>query len=796
MASAGPARVRSALTYLALVALSTAHAQTTSRLFGKSGESFDPRGRLPDVSFAGYAQGDRPIPNVAVVANVKSFGAKGDNRTDDTTAFQRAINATRGGALSIPAGTYVLSDVLRVQTGNLVLRGDGQDKTVLRFTKSLETLRGKNRNWSWSGGLLWVEPTGKTTPRAQITMDALRGDTTLTVDTTAGLAPGNLIELILLDRTPSLGRHLHAGFKNRGTCSWQRTTHLSWPVRIASVRPGLVTLTQPLRTDVRTAWTPRLLQAPYVREFGIEKLRIRFDSTSYAGHLKEHGFNAIYFANGVVDSWIRDVTITNTDSAILLRTRIKNCEVRKVRFTGRAGHYGVQLARCADVLVTEFRVDCDRVHALSVQHHANGCVFSQGSGRLELEMDHHRDGPFENVFTNLRSRARPTTGGSSCAGPYTAARETFWNMPNNIVVPGWLDVESNVIGRFAGAEQTTRRRWYERVPGLVPADLHVAQLALRRRAKPTRFSPIAALGDRRSWSERDPARWLVVPDGPEQRYALTVAAFPAPTGALLGEHTVFQGRRFSDVALSALARSLANLSTNADADFALVIGFQDDRNYYAASFGTNQQTAGIYRVRAGARTLLARASTATLADNRFHRVFFVRNGSQLLMGRDGAVVATARDAAFANGLVGLGSRDDAAAFDNVEATVPLVATPASLSVAAASKQTMTLAAGSDHAGQWYVIAGSAKAARSGLALGAWTLPLEFDAYFGLLIGNPNAWIVPSIGRLDASGRARATFTLPSGQTALVGTTLRHAYVVLGSAAFDFASNAAPLRLIK
>ena len=41
-----------------------AGAATPSLLWGSHGEAYDPVGRLPDVSFAGYACGDRPIPLV------------------------------------------------------------------------------------------------------------------------------------------------------------------------------------------------------------------------------------------------------------------------------------------------------------------------------------------------------------------------------------------------------------------------------------------------------------------------------------------------------------------------------------------------------------------------------------------------------------------------------------------------------------------------------------------------------------------------------------------------------------
>ena len=53
-----------------------AGAETPSLLWGSHGEAYDPAGRLPDVSFAGYACGDRPIPCPPVTSNVRDFVLK------------------------------------------------------------------------------------------------------------------------------------------------------------------------------------------------------------------------------------------------------------------------------------------------------------------------------------------------------------------------------------------------------------------------------------------------------------------------------------------------------------------------------------------------------------------------------------------------------------------------------------------------------------------------------------------------------------------------------------------------
>lgn len=62
--------------------------------------------------------------------NVLDFGAIGDGITDDTAAFQNAINTIaqqNGGVIVIPSGVYNISSTLSITTSNVVLNGEGGD---------------------------------------------------------------------------------------------------------------------------------------------------------------------------------------------------------------------------------------------------------------------------------------------------------------------------------------------------------------------------------------------------------------------------------------------------------------------------------------------------------------------------------------------------------------------------------------------------------------------------------------------------------------------------------------------
>ena len=74
---------------------------------------------------SGVARGDtnpdssQGYPNIEGTINVKAYGAKGDGSTNDTAAFQAALDAASkagGGIVSAPTGQYHIN-------GNLVIPG-------------------------------------------------------------------------------------------------------------------------------------------------------------------------------------------------------------------------------------------------------------------------------------------------------------------------------------------------------------------------------------------------------------------------------------------------------------------------------------------------------------------------------------------------------------------------------------------------------------------------------------------------------------------------------------------------
>ena len=77
--------------------------------------------------------------NTSHVFDVTAFGARGDGRTDDTAAFQRAFDAlgTVPGQVRVPTGDFLLTATVRTSSpGMFSVRGDGPGSNLLWATDS------------------------------------------------------------------------------------------------------------------------------------------------------------------------------------------------------------------------------------------------------------------------------------------------------------------------------------------------------------------------------------------------------------------------------------------------------------------------------------------------------------------------------------------------------------------------------------------------------------------------------------------------------------------------------------
>ena len=413
-------------------------------------------------------------------------------------------------AVLVPAGHYKITAVLRLNS-NVVLRGEGPEKTVLQFTQSLQEILGRSTldgksNWSWLGGLIWIgppepfQPDNEDWPEAavlgEIAKPCKRGDTVIEFAAAEKLKPSQLVLLTWTDPADHgflqhIGAHplmKHAEWGDLAGTTW------AWPVEVASVQGNHFTLRQPLRVDIRPEWRVRLaLPGQYVQETGVENLALRMPAHHLAQHLQDVGYNGIYF-NRAYNCWAKNIVLENVDNGII-HAAAKNTTVTGLRITGGANHHATALrVGSADNLIKNFLIESTPYHGINTEGLSTGNVWRNGVMKHGT-FDSHRAMSFEFLRTHITlCNDDGSPGGGSHAGPFTGARVVHWNIRVTgkraewVYQPDCLTMGALVGIQGIGLEHKTSWAMPHGDKGVivaddgkvpVPADLFEAQLQLR-----------------------------------------------------------------------------------------------------------------------------------------------------------------------------------------------------------------------------------------------------------------------------------------------------------------------------
>jgi len=130
---------------------------------------------------------------VATRANVKQFGAYGDNIHDDTVAIQRAVDycaAKHGGVVFCPEGEYKTTDTININTSYVKVDGAGMRRSIIRPSTDL-IVDANALNVKWT---IFVNNTN-TVKHTILAGTLARRNTSITVDDGAGVEEGMLIYL-------------------------------------------------------------------------------------------------------------------------------------------------------------------------------------------------------------------------------------------------------------------------------------------------------------------------------------------------------------------------------------------------------------------------------------------------------------------------------------------------------------------------------------------------------------------------------------------------------------------------
>lgn len=453
----------------------------SSNIWNEWRQNPDAHMNIPNGSYAGYFNGEADLPILKNSISVVDQGAIGDGVFDSYPAFVRAIKIAieqGGGVVTIPAGTYYLSSILKLKDPNIVLRGAGSNLTRIVFNRPLEELafayfnpNGTNR-WSMNGGLIWVAPKnvwdveGRLVDQqgravqsdpynvatagwgdwrlgdhvTNLTAVVLRGSKTIPVSSTAGIEGGDwLLMRVGVEenrrgwmRVGRTGGHpVMEAYDWFGLTKWpfqdannREDVH---PVQVKRVLDGAIELTDPVVWDeLRPSWNirfHRFANNVLLEGVGIEDLAIETLGSTTKPHHEEDGYNPVFF-NQCINCWMSNVELINGQNGIIAKN-ILNFTAEDIVMSGTVTPHHAFNISGRNALIQRVDIRVKPYHGLSISS-TDRAVFS------EITMQHgtfdgHGQAPCDIIFTDINLANNDGVRGGFYAGPMYGARVGSWN---------------------------------------------------------------------------------------------------------------------------------------------------------------------------------------------------------------------------------------------------------------------------------------------------------------------------------------------------------------------------------
>ncbi|HSY19559.1 MAG TPA: hypothetical protein VK815_14555, partial [Candidatus Acidoferrales bacterium] len=292
---------------------------------GKLTYDVDERGnRVPDFSSAGYAGGDRPIPDAPVRMTVSPMAG------DETARIQRAIDYVAGlpvdtngirGAVLLLKGRHEVAGNLKISGSGVVLRGQGEGKegTTVVATgidrRTLIRVAGKD------------DLAGKTDDGWAMTDEYVPvGALSFHVKDASALKPGAAVRVVrpgTKEWIDFLGMTDFGGGINDWRLVWHAGNYdIAWQREIRKIEGNTVTVDAPVTTALEAkfggghvetySWPGR------VENIGIENLSLDSEFNAKNAKDENHAWFAVTMEN-CRDAWVRDVTFRHfAGSAVAL----------------------------------------------------------------------------------------------------------------------------------------------------------------------------------------------------------------------------------------------------------------------------------------------------------------------------------------------------------------------------------------------------------------------------------------------------------------------------------------------
>jgi hypothetical protein len=353
-------------------------------------------GLVPEPSLTTWAPGVRGIPTRTTVCATVNASTYGNGASEASAGIQAAVNGCPvGQVVQLSAGTFTLNNYVLINKG-ITLRGAGPRQTTLQ----------KTNQTAEQEGILIVGPSRwphiDETTAVNLTADAVKGATSVTVQNAAGFAPGQFVKLDEDDYSTAQWMALPARLDGSAPLILA-TDRIVWPIHnppipgdlpvpgglswhsrpgralseikeVTAVNGNTVTFSTPIHITYTTAKAAQLTRytgtsAVHVRSAGVE------DMTLTGGSEGNVSFSAAAY------SWAKNIECQRyglpcVDITHSFRLEIRDSNIHSTihPYPGGAG-YAISLQQGTAEVLVENNIITDANKVMVVRSAGAGSVF-------------------------------------------------------------------------------------------------------------------------------------------------------------------------------------------------------------------------------------------------------------------------------------------------------------------------------------------------------------------------------------------------------------------------------------
>jgi hypothetical protein len=457
---------------------------------------------IPDFSRVGYHQGDKPIPALPVVKTLSPVPGDAQKLIQDAineVSKRKADKNGYRGAILLKKGTYKIPGTLKITSGGIVLRGEGDS---LNGTRLVASGKGKRSLIVITNNASRKEIAGT---RTKITDEYVPvGTFSLNVSSAGKFRPGDKVIVF----RPGTKEWIHdikmdQIVERKGTKQWQPEAYdLHFERSVTKVEGNKLFIDNPVVMAMETKYgggeVYKYSFDGRISEVGFENLYIE---SEYAHDTDEdHGWTAIDFIKAE-NCWVRNITTryfgygaVNTEGGARNITVIDSkCFDAKSVITG-SRRYSFSNSGQMNLFMNLESTDARHDYATGAQVLGPNVFYNCTAIRTHADIGpHHRWAVgtlYDNIVSdgaiNVQDRGRMGSGHG-----WAGANQVLWNCKGKVaaVQSPWVSAKNYCIGfigeKGKGAFPDRPDGVWEghNQPGLHPQSLYLAQLKARKLTK-------------------------------------------------------------------------------------------------------------------------------------------------------------------------------------------------------------------------------------------------------------------------------------------------------------------------